>query len=108
MDIVVSVFRLTNDRYRMVPKLDFQYLEAKTGIRWQLSAGGSRAYTVRFGKGIGSPDPDSIDAQSADSHFMVNRVQYALLMSGHGLFHAHAVGRTLLRDVQERPDWTVQ
>ncbi len=87
-DLVVSVFRLTNTRYLLAPKLDFGYVEQNTGVEWHITAGGSRAYTLRFGRGIAARDAESIDNQNADSHFMMNRVQYALLLAGCGLFHA--------------------
>ncbi len=107
-DLVVSVFTLTNDRYRMVPKLDFKYQEQDTGVHWHISAAGSRAYTLRFGKGIAAMESESMDQQNADSNFMVNRVQYALLLSGYGLFDAKPVGRVFLESIQEDGNWFTQ
>src|SRR3972149_11108239 len=98
-DLVVSVFRLTNARFFMAPKLEFHYIEQDTGVRWHITAGGSRAYMLRFGKGLAAWDGDSINNQGADSHFMMGRVQCALLLGGSGLFHAEAVGRIFLEGV---------
>ena len=107
-DLVVSLFQLTNARYRMVPKLGFRYDERDTGSQWDISAGGSRAYTLRLGKNIAAVESNSIDHQNADSTFMVNRVQYALLLSGYGLFDAQAVGRVFLESVHEKTNWFTQ
>ncbi len=108
VELVVSIFQLTNARYRMVPKLGFHYVEQDTGSQWDISAGGSRAYTLRFGKNLAAEESDSINNQNAGSTFMVNRVQYALLLSGYGLFDALAVGRVFLESVQEDPGWFTQ
>jgi hypothetical protein len=107
-DLVVSVFQLTNARYRIVPKLSFRYVERNTGSQWDISAGGSRAYTLRLGKDIGAEESNSIDQQNADSTFMVNRVQYALLLPGYGLFDAWAVGRVFLKSLHEETNWFTQ
>lgn len=107
-DLVVSVFRLTNARFLVVPKLDFNYVEQETGVRWHITAGGSRAYTLRFGAGLAAFDGESIDGQNADSHFMMSRVQGALLLGGSGLFQAEAVGRVFLEAVQDNPNWFTQ
>jgi hypothetical protein len=108
VDLVVSIFRLKNARYKMVPKLSFRYTERETGSEWNISAGGSRAYTLRQGKNIAAEEPSSMDRQNADSNFMVNRVQYALLIAGYGLFDAHSVGRVFLESVHEETDWFTQ
>jgi hypothetical protein len=92
----------------MVPKLDFGYVEKNTGVEWHITAGGSRAYMLRFGNGIAARNAESIDNQNADSHFMVNRVQYALLLAGSGLFQAEAVGRVFLESIQNEPNWFTQ
>lgn len=107
-DLVVSVFRLTNGCFLMAPKLEFDYLEQDTGARWHITAGGSRAYALRFGKGLARHDGDSIESQGADSHFMMSRVQCALLLGGSGLFQAEAVGRVFLVGVQDHPNWFTQ
>jgi hypothetical protein len=107
-DLVVSVFRLTNTRFLMAPKLEFNYLEQDTGVHWHVTAGGSRAYMLRFGKGIAAWEGDSINNQGADSHFMMSRTQCALLLGGCGLFQAQAVGRVFLEGVQDRPNWFTQ
>lgn len=105
MDLVISVFELNNQRYQMVPKLDFNYQEKVTDVHWHISAGGTRGYASRFGKGIAILDEESISEQSADSTFMINRVQYALLLSGLGLFQSRATGRIFLSDIQDQPNW---
>jgi hypothetical protein len=107
-DLVVSVFRITNGRFLPTPKVDFAYLERETGIHWHITAGASRAYTVRFGPGLAAVNGDSIRHQNADSHFMINRVQYALLLGGAGLFQVEAVGRVFLSGVREHPSWFSQ
>src|SRR5574341_149470 len=107
-DLVVSVFRLTNARSFIAPKLEFDYLEQETGVRWHITAGGSRAYMLRFGKGLATLDGDSINDQGADSHFMMSRVQSALLLAGSGLFQTQAVGRVFLEGVQDNPNWFTQ
>ncbi len=107
-DLVISVFRLSNARFLMVPKTDVRYLEEDTGVHWYISAGGSRAYTLRFGEGIAARESDSIDKQNADSHFMIDRVLYALLLGGCGLFQAEAVGRVFLESVQDEASWFTQ
>lgn len=107
-DLVVSVFRLTNHRYLMVPKLAFRYIERDTGVEWHISAGGSRGYTLRFGPDLAAPTSESIDQQNSDSHFMMDRLRFALLLAGHGLFEAEAVGRVFMENVQDEPNWFTQ
>jgi hypothetical protein len=108
IDLVISVFELTNGRYLMVPKLDFKYVEKDTGVNWHISAGGSRGYALRFGSDLARMEGQSIEHQSADSVFMINRVQYALMLSGQGLFQSRAVGRVFLEGTQEKPNWFTQ
>lgn len=43
--------------------------------------------------------------QGADSHFMISRVQCALLLGGKGLFQAEAVGRIFFQSIQEEAKW---
>lgn len=107
-DLVATVFRLENARFYMAPKLDFRYLEQETGVQWHITAGGSRAYMMRYGENLAAMEPDSIDNQNADSHFMANRVQCALLLAGKGLFQVEAVGRIFLQSIQEEPNWFTQ
>ena len=92
-DLVVSVFHLSNSRYLMVPKIEYGYLESDTGVRWHITAGGSRSYLIRYGAGLAKKEEASIENQNADSHFMMNRLQAALLLGGHGLFQAEPTGR---------------
>lgn len=108
IDLVASVFRLHNGRFLSAPRLDFGYGERGSDVVWNINAGGSRAYLMRFGSNLSSMDPDSQEHQNADSHFMMNRVLCALLLGGKGLFQAEAAGRIFLKSVQENPDWFTQ
>lgn len=108
MDLVASIFRLTNARFLMAPKFTLEYLEEDTGNFWHVTAGGSRAYLLRFGKGLAAMESDSIDKQNADSHFMMSRVQCGFLVDGKGLFQAQAVGRIFLGSIQDKPNWFTQ
>lgn len=93
----------------MAPKVGFHYIEIDTGAQWDVVAGGSRAYLCRFGSDLGAKDdPDAIDAQSAESHFMISRLQSALLLGGFGLFQAEPVGRLFLDSLPQIPEWVVQ
>jgi len=107
-DLVVSVFRMHNGRFLMAPKSNFTYLEEESGNHWHISAGGTRAYLLRFGEGIALMDPKLMDEQGADSHFMISRVQCALLLGGKGLFQAEAVGRIFFQSIQEEAKWLTQ
>lgn len=108
-DLVVSVFRLTNARNLMAPKIEFHYLEKETGAQWHVVAGGSRAYLCRFGDLLAAKDdPDGTAGQAADSHFMISRLQSALLLGGKGLFQAEPVGRLFFHSLPDLPEWVVQ
>lgn len=108
IDVVASVFRLENARYRSVPRLEFEYEERGAGVRWNIVAGGSRAYLLRYGTGLNLTTPAEFAEQNADSHFMMSRVQSALLLGGHGLYQAEAVGRIFFQSVQDQPNWFTQ
>ena len=107
-DLVASVFQFSNVRYRPVPAVDFGYKEKASPVEWRVYAGGSRGYALRFGPGVAKAAEANLEAQNADSHFMMQRVECALLLAGHGLFKSTAVGRMLFRSIQEWPDWTMQ
>src|SRR6266545_8236684 len=107
-DLVASVFELTNTRFLMAPKLELSYAEQDTGAYWHITAGGSRAYTLRFGKRLVPSTDRSVEDQNADSHFMMSRVLGALLLGGKGLFQAQAVGRIFFEGVQDSPNWFTQ
>lgn len=92
----------------MAPKINFTYLEEKSGNHWHISAGGTRAYLLRFGEGIASMNPTLMDEQGADSHFMISRVQSALLLGGKELFQAEAVGRIFFESIREETQWFTQ
>src|SRR5437868_4166629 len=102
-DLIISTFALTSDLYRAVPAFEFDYQEVDSPIWWHLSGGGSRAYLLRFGPAIGGATMENIDAQNADSHFALNRVLYAFVLSGHGFFKAKAVSRVFVENVGK--DW---
>ncbi len=108
MDLVLSVFELNNAAYREVPKLDFKYEEKQTGVFWHISAGGSRGYTIRYGENLSTNEETSIGNQNTDSAFMISRVQYALLLSGQGLFQVRPTGRVFFKGIQEHPNWFTQ
>lgn len=93
----------------MVPKIEFQYLEKDTGAQWHVVTGGSRAYFCHFGTGLAvKDDPSATDARAADSHFMISRLQSALVLGGKGLFQAEPAGRLFLGSLPELPEWVVQ
>ena len=47
-DIVISIFRLENDRGYFVPKFDIHYIEKETGIQWFINCGGIPLGTSDF------------------------------------------------------------
>ncbi len=100
-DSVVSIFELQNTRGYSVPLFRIQYQEADTGIEWQVNCGGTRGYLARFGSKL---DAD-FDTQAADSHFMIQRIVTALLVSGSGLFEARPVGRFLFQGLEGNFTW---
>lgn len=108
LELVASVFRLSSPRLTIAPKTVYQYQESDTGVQWHVSAGGSRAYFARFGEGVAGADADSIGRQNADSQFMVSRLLSAFLLGGHGLFHAEAMGRFFVSDIEGNPEWFTQ
>ncbi|MCE5269947.1 hypothetical protein LLH00_01530 [bacterium] len=97
MNVVSSVFRLESDRGYFAPILDVQYSEKDTGANWLITCGGTRVYLVRTGNNLNM----DINDQSADSHFMANRITSALFISGFGLFRASAMGRFFFLDISE-------
>ena len=89
---VCSIFELANRSGCFVPKFQLRYLETDTGAEWLISGGGSTVYLSRFGRRLVRIPED----QAADSHFMIDRVVSALLISGAGLFIPSAKGRLSL------------
>jgi hypothetical protein len=79
-DVVVSVFRLTNNQSRRAPVFNVEYHERDSDVVWEMVFGGSRAYLARFG---GKLDRD-LDEQAAESHFMVRRFTSSLLLTARG------------------------
>lgn len=100
-DMVVSIFELQNTRGYSVPLFQIQYQEADTGIEWRIDCGGTRGYLARLGSKL---DAD-FDAQAADSHFMIQRIVTALLISGSGLFEAKPVGRFSFQGLEGKFTW---
>ena len=103
-DWSISVFELENARGLPAPLLEIHYTEEETGIEWQITTSGTRAYLVRMNS---RPSGDALDPENeaADSHFMIRRVLAALLLGGSGLFHAQARGRTLMQGVEGEIVW---
>ena len=101
-DFVISVFNLRNARGYFVPLLNIEYVERGTGLSWVVSCGGTRGYAVRHGEKL----DDNLEQQAADSHFMMRRVESALLLGAVGLFHAVAAGRLIFRNVHGELSWT--
>lgn len=100
-DFVINVFRLMNQRGYSVPSLNIGYIEKETGLEWQMTCGGTRAYLVRFGDSL----IEDIREHAADSHFMVRRITSSLLLGGAGLFEAESMGRLLFKNVEGTVTW---
>lgn len=94
-DIIASIFKFENHKGCFVPRIGIQYLEEDTGAQWTINCGGTRGYFIRFGYNLNK----DFDEQSADSHFMANRVTTALFLSGYGLFQAKSMGRILIENI---------
>lgn len=94
--LVISVFRFENERGLFVPDFESQYIEKETGIQWLIKCGGTRGYLLRTGSELGSNPID----ESADSHFMINRVITSLFLGGFGLFVPKAMGRIILKNIE--------
>lgn len=94
-DVVVSIFKLKNDRGYFAPNFAPRYIERDTGQEWIITCGGSRAYFIR----IGGELTKDFNEQSADSHFMLKRVTTSMLLGGCGLFKAEATGRLIFQDI---------
>lgn len=89
---VCSIFELTNRSGRFVPRFQVRYLETDTGAEWLISGGGSTVYLSRFASHLVRAPED----QAADSHFMIDRIVSALLISDAGLFIPSTKGRLSL------------
>ncbi len=94
-DLVVSIFKLENERGYISPKISIQYIEKGLDTQWTINCGGTRAYLIRFGPDLNK----DFGEQSADSHFMVSRITTGLFISGCGLFRAKSVGRLVIEDI---------
>lgn len=100
-DFAISVFRLFNAKGYSIPNLNIDYIEKDTELEWRITCGGTRAYLVRFGDKL----VDNLDAQAADSHFMIRRVTSSLLLGGLGLFQAEAMGRLIFKNIYGMVTW---
>lgn len=98
---VFSVFELTNKLGYFVPSLNIRYDERNTGNSIFISGGGTRLYISRVGNTL----EQSYDSQAADSHFIVDRVISALLISGAGLFWASSKGRLFVETPVDKLRW---
>lgn len=85
-ELAASVFRLRNDRNLQAPRFEFDCIEQETGIVWRVTLGGSRAYAVRYGRGMASSSPEAVATQAADSRFMIDRAVAALLLGDAACF----------------------
>lgn len=101
---VCSVFELASKTGYFAPSFNIRYDEQDTGNSSFISGGGTRLYITRVGDNL----EQSSDAQAADSHFMVDRVIAALLISGAGLFWASPKGRIFVEAPVETLRWDSQ
>jgi hypothetical protein len=91
--MVISIFEMTNYLGYFLPEIDIRYDERDTGLTTFIRCGGTRAYIAR----VGEASRLIPEEQAADSHFAINRIQSALVMSSAGLFTPHLKGRLRLQ-----------
>ena len=103
-DFAISVFRLTNERGYSAPQLNIGYKEIDTNAEWTINCGGTRAYLVRHA----TPLAEGMKEQAADSHFMIDRLKFAFLFGGAGLFRSKSVGRLIFKNIEGAVTWTGQ
>ncbi len=101
---VCSVFELVSKTGYFAPRFNIRYNERDTDTSWFITGGGTRAYISRVGSNL----EQSNDVQSADSHFMMDRLVCALLISGAGLFWAGPKGRILVEAPVKALRWESQ
>lgn len=101
---VCSVFELTSKAGYFAPGFNIRYDERDTGNSCFITGGGTRLYISRVGDNL----EQSNDAQAADSHFVVDRVIAALLISGAGLFWASPQGRIFVEAPVKTLRWNSQ
>ena len=89
---VCSVFELVSRSGYFAPGFNIRYDEKDTGNSNFITGGGTRVYISRVGSNL----DQSADSQSADSHFLMDRVISGLLISGAGLFWE--IGRASCRE----------
>jgi len=103
-DFAISVFRLSNERGYSAPRLNIGYKEIDTNAEWTINCGGTRAYLVRHA----TPLLGDMKEQAADSHFMMDRLKFAFMFGGAGLFRARCVGRLTFKGVAGDVTWRGQ
>lgn len=103
-DFAISVFSLTNDRGYIAPKLNIGYKESDSNAHWTINCGGTRVYLVRHA----TPLLADTEEQAADSHFMVDRLKFAFMFGGAGLFRSKCVGRLTFENVAGDVTWHTQ
>ena len=103
-DFAISVFNLTNDRGYSAPRLNIGYKEIDTNAQWTINCGGTRAYLVRHA----TPLLADMKEQAEDSHFMVDRLKFAFMFGGAGLFRSKCVGRLIFKNVAGNVTWSGQ
>jgi hypothetical protein len=93
--LVASVFQMTSRLGYLVPSFNIRYDESNTGKSWFISSGGTRCYLTRGEAG----HTIDLSEQAADSHFLMNRIVAALLLSGAGLYDFELKGRLVFYGV---------
>jgi hypothetical protein len=100
---VLTIFEMKNETGYYVPRFNFRFYERDTKLQWYITFGGTQAYVMRF-----DPDTNIITEEAvADSHFMINRVISALMISRAGIFIPIVRGRIFFNEVHTL-NWTSQ
>ena len=104
VNFVCSVFSLVGRAGFIAPSFDIRYDEKDTRNANFITGGGTRLYISRLGSNL----DQALDAQTADSHFIADRVIAALLIGGAGLFQPIPMGRLLLDTPLDTLSWHTQ
>ena len=104
VSFVCSVFSLVGRGGYVAPSFDIRYDEKDTGNTNIINGGGTRLYIARVGSNLNQ----ALDAQTADSHFIADRVISALLIGGAGLFQPIPMGRLFLDTPINTLSWHTQ